>query len=217
LHTGTTTETILSLAMLSLYRFPALYRLAMRIAYRHDYPARHALIADMIPGSTTVLELCCGDLALYRHLATRGLVRAYLGLEQSPAMLRLARRRGVEIHAFDVRAGSALPRAETVIMQASLYQFHDLADSLLPRLWAAARRLLVIAEPVRNVSQSRHALARWLARELTRTADGRVHAFRYTEAALLDLYDRCRIPVSRLERTRGGHELVVGSLKAPSP
>jgi len=102
-------------------------------------------------------------------------------------------------------------------MQASLYQFHDVAETLLPRLWAAARRLLVIADPVRNLAQSRNVHARWLSRELTRTADGRVHAFRYTEAALLDLYDRCRIPVSRLERTRRGHELVVGSLKAPSP
>src|SRR2546430_10549053 len=68
LHTGTTTETILSRAMLSLYRFPALYGLAMRIAYRQDYGARHALIADMIGRSTNVLELCCGDLTLYRHL-----------------------------------------------------------------------------------------------------------------------------------------------------
>jgi SAM-dependent methyltransferase len=203
--------------MLSLYRFPALYGLAMRIAYRQDYGARHALIADMIGRSTNVLELCCGDLALYRHLASRGLVRAYVGLEQSPAMLRLGTRRGVEVRPFDVRASTELPRAEAVIMQASLYQFHDVAETLLPRLWAAARRLLVIAEPVRNLSQSRNALARWLARELTRTADGRVHAFRYTEAALLDLYDRCRIPVSRLERTRRGHELVVGSLRAPSP
>jgi SAM-dependent methyltransferase len=203
--------------MLSLYRFPALYGLAMRLAYRQDYRARHTLIADMIGRSTNVLELCCGGLELYRHLATRGLVRAYIGLEQSPAMLRLGKRRGVDVRAFDVRAGGELPRAETVIMQASLYQFHDLAETLLGRLWTAARRLLVIAEPVRNLSQSRNTLARWLARELTRTVDGRVHAFRYTEAALLDLYDRCHIPVSRLERTRGGRELVVGSLKAPSP
>ena len=142
--------------MLSLYRFPALYGLAMRIAYRQDYGARHALIADMIGRSTNVLELCCGDLTLYRHLATRGLVRAYVGLEQSPAMLRLGTRRGVEVRPFDVRASTELPPAETVIMQASLYQFHDVAETLLPRLWATARRLLVIAEPVRNLAQSRN-------------------------------------------------------------
>ena len=202
--------------MLSLYRFPALYGLAMRIAYRQDYGARHALIADMIGRSTNVLELCCGDLALYRHLVSRGLVRAYVGLEQSPAMLRLGTRRGVEVRPFDVRASTELPRAETVIMQASLYQFHDVADALLPRLWAAARRRLVIAEPVRNLAQSRVALVRWLGRALTQTPD-RVHTFRYTEALLLALYRRCQIPVSRLDRTPGGREVVVCSLKTPSP
>src|SRR5213596_334212 len=81
-------------------------------------------------------------------------------------------------------------------------------------LWAAARRLLLIAEPVRNVSQSRSAVARWLARVLTRT-DDRVHTFRYTEATLLELYRRCGIPVSRLDRTPGGREVVVCSVKAP--
>src|SRR3989449_44419 len=170
---------------------------------------------DRPGGRSHILELCCGDLALYRHLLRRGLARSYLGLEQSPAMLRLARRRGVDVRAFDVRAAGELPAADAVIMQASLYQFHDIADTLLPRLWTAARRLLVIAEPVRNLSQSRYGAAHWAARILTRT-DDRVHIFRYTEATLLELYQRCKIPVSRLDRTPGGREIVVCSFKAPS-
>src|SRR5947208_14121338 len=80
LHTGTTTETILSRAMLSLYRFPALYGLAMRIAYRHDYGAPHALIGDMIGRATNVLELCCGDPALHHHIANRRRVPACVRL-----------------------------------------------------------------------------------------------------------------------------------------
>src|SRR5881296_2349164 len=190
--------------MLTIYRFPTLYRLAMRVGYGADAEARYPLVADLVADRTDqpghILELCCGDLALYRHLLRRGLARSYLGLEQSSAMLRLARRRGVDVRAFDVRAAGELPTADTVIMQASLYQFHDIADTLLPRLWAAARRLLVIAEPVRI---------------LTRT-DDRVHIFRYTEATLLELYQRCKIPVSRLDRTPGGREIVVCSFKAPS-
>src|SRR5439155_809818 len=81
------------------------------------------LVADGIGHRGDVLELCCGDLALYQHLARRGLAGSYLGLEQSCAMLRLARRRGVDVRAFDVRAGGVLPTAAAVIMQASLYQF----------------------------------------------------------------------------------------------
>lgn len=201
--------------MLTIYQVPVLYRLLMRAGYGPDYAARYALVADRIGEPDDILEVCCGHLGLYRHLARRGLVRSYVGLEQSPAMLRLARRRGVDVRAFDVRAGGALPAAGTVIMQASLYQFHDLADTLLPRLWAAARRLLVIAEPVRNLSQSRFGIARWAARELTRTSDCRIHTFRYIEATLLELYRRCGVPVSRLDRTPGGREIVVSSLKAP--
>jgi SAM-dependent methyltransferase len=203
--------------MLTIYQIPALYRLLMRLGYGPDYAARYALVADRIGEPDDVLEVCCGHLGLYRHLARRGLVRSYVGLEQAPAMLRLARRGGVDVRAFDVRAGGALPAAGTVIMQASLYQFHDIADTLLPRLWAAARRRLVIAEPVRNLSQSRVRVARWAARALTRTPDGRIHTFRYTEATLLELYRRCDVPVSRVDRTPGGREIVISSLRAPSP
>jgi len=203
--------------MLTIYQVPALYRLLMRLGYGPDYAARYALVADRIGESDDLLEVCCGHLGLYRHLARRGLVRSYVGLEQAPAMLRLARRRRVDVRAFDVRAGGALPAAGTVIMQASLYQFHDIADTLLPRLWAAARRRLVVAEPVRNLSQSRFGLARWAARALTRTSDGRIHTFRYTEATLFELYRRCNVPVSRVDRTPGGREIVISSLRAPSP
>lgn len=187
----------------------------MRLGYGVDYAARLQLVGDRLERPTDVLEVCCGDLTLYRHLVHRGLVRSYVGLEQSPAMLRRARRRGVDVRAFDVRAATELPATEAVIMQASLYQFHDVAEILLPRLWGATRRLLVMAEPVRNLAQSRHTLTRWAARALTRTADARVHTFRYTEATLLELYGRCQVPVSRLDRTPGGREVVVSSLKAP--
>ncbi len=201
--------------MLTIYRFPELYRLAMRIGYGGDYAARYALIGDRVTRPADVLELCCGDLALHRHLRHRGVLRSYVGLESSPAMLRLARRRGVDVRAFDVSTGRELPPAGTVIMQASLYQFHDIADSLLPRLWAATGRLLVIAEPVRNLSQSRHGLIRWAGRVLSRTED-REHIFRYTEATLLELYRRCEVPVSSLDRTPGGRELIACSVKAPA-
>src|SRR5207245_11676790 len=108
--------------MPTIYRFPILYRLAMRVGYGTDYGPRHALVAP---------------------------------------------------------AGAA-------IMQASLYQFHDIADALLPRLCEAARPLPVLAEPVRNVSRSRAPSALWIVRLLTRTG-GRVVPFRYTPAPRRDL------------------------------
>jgi trans-aconitate methyltransferase len=201
--------------MATTYQFPALYGLLMRLAYGRDYPARYELVAERIDRPDDILEVCCGHLGLYKHLARRGLVRSYVGLDRSPAVLRHARRRGVNVRAFDVRAGHTLPIVDTVVMQASLYQFHDIAETLLARLWGAARRRLIVAEPVRNLAQSRHAAVRWTARTLTRTHDG-VHTFRYTEALLLELYRRCQVPVSGFERTPGGREVVVCSLRLPS-
>ncbi len=201
--------------MLTIYRFPALYQLAMRIGYGRDYAARYALIADRIGRPSEVLEVCCGGLGLYRYLHDRGLLRSYVGLDLEPAMLRLAARRGANVRAFDVRDGLELPGADTVIIQASLYQFHDIADTLLSRLWAAARRLLVISEPVRNLAHSRYGLASWLARMLNRTTDGRIHTFRYSEATLLELYRRSAVPIAHVARTPAGREVVVTSLKAP--
>lgn len=197
---------------LSIYHFPLLYRLAMRVAYGAEYADRYALIADQFRQPAHVLEVCCGDLLLHEHLQRRGLLRSYTGLEMSSAMLARGQARGIDVRAFDVRAGGELPRAEIVVMQASLYQFHDMAEALLRRLWEAAERQLVIAEPVRNLSQSRNALLRWLAQLLSRT-DDRVHTFRYTEQTLLDLYQHCQIPVSQVCRTKQGREMVVVSNK----
>ena len=57
-----------ALAMVTIYHSPTLYRLTTRIGYGPDYAARYTLIADVIRAPGDVLELCCGDLALHRHL-----------------------------------------------------------------------------------------------------------------------------------------------------
>jgi len=118
------------------------------------------------------------------------------------------------VRAFDVRAGGALPVAGAAIMQASLYRFHDIADALLPRPWEAARRLLVIAEPVRNVSRSRVRAARWIARILTRT-DARVPHLPLYRGDAARPRSALRHPVRRFDRTPSGREAVVCSVRAP--
>src|SRR2546422_6665149 len=74
--------------MVTIYHSPTLYRLTTRIGYGPDYAARYTLIADVIRAPGDVLELCCGDLALHRHLEARGLLKSYIGLEHSGAMLK---------------------------------------------------------------------------------------------------------------------------------
>ncbi len=196
----------------SIYSHPYLYRLGMRLVYRSEYRQRYAMLAEQIAAPSQVLEVCCGDLVLHTVLERRGFLRSYQGLEINPGMLALARKRNVPVKPVDVRTSHALPKAEVVIMQASLYQFHGIAESLLARLWAAAERQLIIAEPVRSLSSSPNAFVRWLGRLASRTED-EVHLFRYTEADLVALYARCGIPITRMSSTSGGRELVISSMK----
>src|SRR5215470_11332264 len=99
----------------SLYDHPALYRLAMRLSYRREYPERYELLADQIASPGDVLELCCGDLALHDSLRDRGLVKSYRGLDLNPGMLIRARRRGVDVRSVDVRRLDPLPSADVVV------------------------------------------------------------------------------------------------------
>jgi hypothetical protein len=198
----------------SIYRHPLLYRLAMRLAYRSEFRQRYALVADQIAEPSRVLEVCCGDLVLQAVLARRGLLRSYHGLEINPGMLKVARKRGIHVEAVDVRTIRVVPKADVVVMQASLYQFHLMAESLLNSLWDATERQLIIAEPVRNLSGSANGFVRRLGHLLSQTEDG-PQRFRYTEQTLLGLYRRCSVPVSELKRTMHGRELIVSSLKPP--
>jgi hypothetical protein len=199
----------------SIYRHPSLYRLAMRVSYRGEYTERYTLLGNALSVPSDVLEVCSGDLALHDHLRRRGLLRSYRGLDISSAMVARARRRGVHVEAADLRAVRQLPRAEVVVMQASLYQFHTMADSLLRLLWETAERQLLIAEPVHNLSTSGNALVRRVGQLLSQTEES-PHPFRYTEETLRELYRRCGVPLTRVGRTSHGRELIVSSLKAPA-
>jgi SAM-dependent methyltransferase len=134
------------------YRSAALYEAVMRVLYGRHYAARQRAIADLIPGGSSVLELCCGPGTLYRrHLAAKRV--RYLGLDINRGFLRRVRRSGAEAREWDVRSPDPLPPADYVLMQASLYHFMDDPRPLIERMLAAAGRRVILAEPVHNVAK----------------------------------------------------------------
>jgi SAM-dependent methyltransferase len=125
----------------------------MRVLYGRHYAARDAAVAAHVPDGASVLELCCGPARLYlREL--RGRIGSYVALDASATFVERLRRRGVEARRADV-ATAPLPVADVVVMQASLYQFLPDAERMLRRMRAAARRSVIVAEPVRNLASSR--------------------------------------------------------------
>src|SRR6516165_10754236 len=90
--------------------------------YGCHYGARYRAIAGLIPGGSSVLELCCGPGILHdRYLRKKGV--DYTGLDINPRFIARVCRRGGKGIVRDLHADAPLPPADVVVMQASLYQF----------------------------------------------------------------------------------------------
>jgi trans-aconitate methyltransferase len=167
-----------------IYRSAAGYELLMRALYGRHYATRLRLVADRVRPGASVLELCPGPGALYeRHL--RGRAGAYTGLDVNHRFVARLQRLGADAQLLDLNDAKALPAADVVIMQASLYHFLPGAQAVVDRMLAAARERVIIAEPVRNLASSRLALVAQIGRRAADPgAGGDGHAQRFTERTL---------------------------------
>src|SRR5262245_22883460 len=165
-----------------IYRLPVLYEAVMLMLYGRYYSSRYSQLADLIPTGSRVLDLCCGPAVLYDRYLRRKSVR-YTGLDLSEQFIRRLQRRGGDGLVWDVRSTAALPPADCVIMQASLYHFLPDPEPVVGRMLEAARQTVIIAEPVRNLANSRFGLMAACARRLTDSGDGSAHS-RFTPETL---------------------------------
>jgi glycosyltransferase involved in cell wall biosynthesis len=126
------------------------YDLLMRLLYGRQYDETYAAVARRIPDGASVVDLCCGTGRLYRAgLAQRGV--DYLGLDFNGHFVMGGRKRGIPMRFADVTR-EAPPPADYVVMCSSFYHMHRDADGMLARMRAAARRAVILSEPVSNVS-----------------------------------------------------------------
>jgi trans-aconitate methyltransferase len=187
------------------YRSAWGYGLAMRVLYGRYYAARDAAVAVHIPDGASVLELCCGPARLYlREL--RGRIGPYVALDASARFVERLRRRGVDARRADV-ATAALPAADVVVMQASLYQFLPDAEAIVRRMRAAAREAVVVSEPVRNVASSRLGVVARLGAGAAATARG-AQAQRFDAGSLQALMSSFGAAVLFCGPAPGGREHV---------
>jgi SAM-dependent methyltransferase len=187
----------------------------MRVLYGRYYAARDAAVAAHVPDGASVLELCCGPARLYlREL--RGRIGSYIGIDASQRFVDRLRRYGVDARCADV-ATTPLPRADIVVMQASLYHFLPEADAIVRRMRAAAGTAVVVAEPVRNLASSRLAVVARLAAGGAATTQG-AQAQRFDAVSLRALMDGFGDAVRFHAPAPGGREHVyVLAGTAPPP
>lgn len=174
-----------------IYANAHVYELLMRGLYGRHYAARMRTVAEQVPRGASVLELCCGPGTLYRRYL-RDRADGYIGLDINAGFVAGLRRDGIDARRLDLAdAGQPLPPADVAIIQASLYHFLPDAATLIDRMLAAARRLVIVSEPIRNLSSSGLPLVGRLGR---RAADPGVggHTQRFDEPALDELMSRYR-------------------------
>jgi hypothetical protein len=185
-----------------IYRSVWLYQLTMRALYHGHYRARQTAIADLIPTGASVVEICSGPAVLHRYLSAKDV--AYTGLDLSPRFVSWMRARGIDGRLWDVRSSRPFPRADCVVMQASLYQFLPDPKPVVDRILEAARRRAIIAEPVRNVTSDPGALSRLSAR-LTDPGTGPAH-YRFDAGRLSRFFDTYGAMVEQVFPLPGGRE-----------
>jgi SAM-dependent methyltransferase len=187
-----------------IYRSSSLYELAMLALYGRHYGSRYRAIAELVPNGSSVLDLCCGPALLYHRYLRQKLVR-YTGLDVNSEFIDRLTSRGATGQVWDLRSDKALPDADYVIMQASLYHFLPDPSPIMDRMLRAARRQVIVSEPVRNLSSSNSRLLALVGKLLTDPGVGN-HSQRFNEASLDQFFSRYRSLVQQSFLVAGGRE-----------
>lgn len=189
-----------------IYKNVSVYELAMRLLYGRHYSSRFAAVADLIADDSSVLDLCCGPARLFHRYLKRKRV-SYTGIDVNRKFIERLQEGGAKGEVRDLREDRALPRADYVVMQASLYHFLPAAEEIVDRMIEAALKQVIIAEPVRNLATSRSRLLRFLGRALTNPGSGE-QPDRFTEASLDRFFARYNERVATAYLIAGGREKV---------
>jgi SAM-dependent methyltransferase len=168
-----------------IYRSPFLYEALIFARYQRAYFERSRVVAKLIPEESSVVDLCCGPATLYQHHLRRKNI-TYTGLDINPRFIERLSSWGATGIRWDIAESEPFPQADYLIMQGSLYHFLPNPLPIVDRMLVAARRQVIITEPIRNLTDSKFPMVAWLARKMTNPGTGDQPS-RFTEA-LLDTF-----------------------------
>ena len=188
------------------YKSSVGYELVMRLLYGRYYASRYRVVAELVPEGATVVDVCCGPATLYRRYLRPKSVR-YVGVDVNARYVRSLTALGARGEVCDVQRAAALPRAEVVLMQASLYHFLPDARSMVEKMLSSATHRVIVSEPIRNLADSRNPVLAWSAKRLTNAGDG-PQRHRFTEQTLDELFARYESSLARSFLIPGGREKV---------
>jgi SAM-dependent methyltransferase len=165
-----------------IYRIPFLYEAFIFARYHRAYFERSRAVAKLIPEESSVVDLCCGPATLYQHHLRHKNIK-YTGLDINPRFVERLSSWGATGIRWDITESKPLPKADYLIMQGSLYHFLPNPRPIVDRMLIAARRQVIITEPIRNLADSEFPIVAWLARKMTNPGTGDQPS-RFTEVLL---------------------------------
>ncbi len=185
-----------------IYRWVWGYRALMRLLYGPGYISKYQAVVDLIPSGASVVDLCAGDCVVAPLLKAKGC--AYVALDLNEGFVSWAKNRDIDARLWD-GVHDAIPESDVVCMQSSLYHFMDGDRVLLQRMASAARKMVIISEPVHNISTEGASFFQLMARKLT-VIGGREHSQRYTADSLDALLKN--LPGVRVRLVSQGRDVV---------
>lgn len=163
----------------------------MRTLYGRAYNERFRSVEGMIKAGSSVVDVCCGPSTLYhKFLKAKGV--HYIGLDINRNFVQRLRNEGGTGHIWDLSESRPLPRADYVVMQGSLYHFLPEPAGVIDRMIAAARKQVLIAEPIKNLAGSQNSFLAVIAGKLTDPGTG-IQPNRFSGAQLDETMEPYRI------------------------
>ncbi|MBU2044058.1 MAG: glycosyltransferase family 2 protein [Candidatus Omnitrophica bacterium] len=188
-----------------IYRHPLVYQFFMRLIYGKYFKARYEAISQHVPEAVQLVELCCGDCRLYQnYLRSKNI--DYLGLDISPGFITNGLNKGINVKLFDL-SNDPLPQAEYILIQASLYQFIPLEKEVLNKIFSAALKGVIFAEPVLNVSSCSKPFISGIVKRISRFLTGSTTK-RFDEKSLDDLFTIYADKLKTKFKISGGREII---------
>jgi trans-aconitate methyltransferase len=178
----------------------------MLALYGRHYASRYRTVADLIEEGSSVVDLCCGPAVLFHRYLKKKSV-AYTGLDINSRFIARLAKAGATSAVWDIREERPLPRADYVVMQASLYHFLPDAGPVVNRMVEASRRRVIVAETVRNLATSSSRLIAAVGRIFTDPGSG-LQPLRFTEESLDELFSPYSNRLTRQMLIAGGREKI---------
>lgn len=144
-----------------IYRHPMVYKGLIYFLYGKNFNSHYEMIAKWIPDGSEVLDVCCGDATLYSLFLKKKKV-IYKGIDINPYFIKSAEKKEIKVDYLNILE-EEIPKADYIVVQASLYQFIPNQREIMKKLLSSTRKRFIISEPISNLSQSKWKLIKKLA------------------------------------------------------